>query len=182
MNPTTYIDPITEQQRREVVAATQHCIARASAFYGRDFGSLQVDFDLRGKCAGMYQVRRQGSRIRYNPWLFAKYYEDNIGDTVIHEVAHYIVDCLYGLRRVKPHGQEWQQVMRDLGGRPKATGSYSLEGIPTRQYQRFPYSCGCRTHQLTLVRHRKIVRGRARYLCQFCHSPLVAIAEAASHE
>jgi len=176
MNPDAIIEPINEQQRHEVVAATRHCIAKASQLYGRDFALVQVDFDLRGKCAGMYQVRRQGSRIRYNPWLFAKYYQDSINDTVPHEVAHYVVDCLFGLRHVKPHGREWQQVISDLGGTPKATGSYSLEGIPTRQYQRFDYACGCRSHQLTLVRHRKIQGGRAKYLCQFCHGPLVAQA------
>ena len=39
-----------------------------------------------------------------------------LSDTVIHEVAHYIVDCLYGFQRVKPHGPEWKSIMVDLGG------------------------------------------------------------------
>ena len=172
MNQPVYIEPITELQRTEVIEATNRCIAAASDLYSREFAEVPVDFDLTGKCAGMYQVQRKHRRIRYNPWLFAKYYKDSLGDTVIHEVSHYIVDCLYGLKRVKPHGVEWKTVMVDLGGTPKATGNYDLTGIPLRQYQHFAYACSCRTHQLTIMRHRKIQRGRAKYLCQFCHGPL----------
>lgn len=173
MTSAIYIEPIDQQQRLEVIAATQQCIVRASALYDREFASVNVDFDLRGKCAGMYQVQRKGRRIRYNPWLFAKYYHDSMTDTVTHEVAHYIVDCLYGLGRVRPHGKEWRKVMLDLGVEPHATGNYSLAGIPVRQYQRFTYDCACRTHELTIVRHRKIMSGRAKYLCQYCRGPLL---------
>ena len=167
-----YIEPITGPQRAEVIKATHSCIALASELYGRAFESVDIDFDLSGRCAGMYQVRRKQRRIRYKPWLFAKYYQDSLSDTVIHEVSHYIVDCLYGSRRVKPHGAEWKSIMRDLGGTPRATSNYDLSGIPMRQYQRFTYSCDCRTHQLTILRHRKIQQGKASYLCQFCHGPL----------
>jgi SprT protein len=177
MSSHDVIDPITEQQQAQVIAATNRCIGQASAIYGREFKTLPVDFDLSGRCAGMYQVRGAVRRIRFNPWLFAKYFQDSIGDTVTHEVAHYIVDSLYGLKRVKPHGSEWKKVMRDLGAVPRATGNYDLSGIPTRQYQRFAYSCGCRTHQLTIMRHRKIVKRRAKYLCQFCHCALVAVPQ-----
>ncbi|MDA8787001.1 SprT-like domain-containing protein [Porticoccaceae bacterium] len=172
MEKSEYIEPITQQQQAEVIEATSRCIALAADIYEREFSSVPVDFDLRGKCAGMYQVRRKQRRIRYNPWLFAKYYQDSLSDTVTHEVGHYIVDCLYGSRRVKPHGPEWKSIMLDLGGIPRATGDYDLTGIPMRQYQRFDYLCGCRAHQLTIMRHRKIQRGRASYLCQFCHGSL----------
>lgn len=178
MDQTTPIEPISQQQQAEVRHATNSCIKRAEQLYQQKFKALQVDFDLSGKCAGMYQVRRAKRRIRFNPWIFAKYYEDSLGDTVIHEVAHYVVDCLYGLRRVKPHGAEWQAVMRDLGGEPRATGNYDLAGIPTRQYQRFAYGCACRTHQLTILRHRKILKGQAKYLCQYCHGPLAEVLSA----
>jgi SprT protein len=171
----TAIEPISELQQTEVRRATQQCISRAEQIYNRRFKPLQVDFDLRGKCAGMYQVKRLERRIRFNPWIFAKYYQDSLHDTVAHEVAHYIVDCLYGLRKVKPHGREWQAVMRSLGAEPKATGNYDLTGIPRRQYQRFAYRCGCRTHNLTILRHRKVMKGVAKYLCQYCHGPLAPV-------
>ena len=168
------IEPISEFQRRQVEAATERCIAKASQLHGRHFAPITVHFDLKGKCAGMYQVKGRSRCIRYNPWLFAKYYQDSLSDTVTHEVAHYLVDCLYGLRRVKPHGSEWKAIMIDLGAEPKATGSYDLTGIPVRQYAQFTYRCACRTHQLTSVRHKKILLRRAQYRCQSCHDFIVA--------
>jgi len=39
-----------------------------------------------------------------------------------------------------------------------------------RQYERFAYKCGCRTHQLTSVRHKRIVQRGYQYRCQYCHS------------
>ena len=168
------IEPITDLQMRQVEVATERCVEKASQLYGQRFDAITVHFDLKGKCAGMYQVKGRNRRIRYNPWLFAKYFEDSISDTVTHEVAHYVVDCLYGLRRVKPHGVEWKSVMVELGAEPKATGSYDLTGIPVRQYTKFAYKCACRTHQLTSLRHKKILYKRAQYRCQYCHGFLVA--------
>lgn len=164
------IEPITDIQKRQVELATVSYIKVASGHYGRKFAPISVDFDLRGKCAGMYEVRGSSKRIRFNPWLFAKYYEESLSDTVIHEVAHYLVDCMYGLRRVKPHGDEWKSIMIDFGAPPKATGDYDLTGIPTRQYAKFAYKCPCRTHQLTGVRHKRIVQRGYQYRCQYCHN------------
>ncbi len=164
------IEPINDIQRTHVEAATVSCIKLAAGLYDRKFDLIPVHFDLKGKCAGMYEVRGQSRRIRYNPWLFAKYYEESLSNTVVHEVAHYLVDCLYGLRRVKPHGEEWKSIMLDFGVRPQATGDYDLTGIPVRQYTKHPYRCGCRTHQLSSVRHKRILQQGYKYRCQYCHS------------
>ena len=67
MKSNEIIDPITEQQQRQVIAATHRCIDQASALYGREFKTVPVDFDLSGRCAGMYQVRGRARRIRFNP-------------------------------------------------------------------------------------------------------------------
>jgi len=166
------IAPISKKQQEQVSAATAACIDKAGVLFERKFSKLPVDFDLRGKCAGMYQVRARQRRIRYNPWIFAKYYQESLANTVVHEVAHYIVDCMWGFRAVKPHGKEWRQIMIAMGAVPTVTGKYDLTGIPIRQYQRHAYQCNCRVHQLTLLRHNKIVSQVASYRCQFCHSDL----------
>ncbi len=167
------IEPIDKTQQALVRQETLRYVRLASDLYGREFPSVPVDFDLKGGSAGMFRVRQHDARIRYNPWLFAKYFEDNFSGTVPHEVAHYIVHCQYGLHRVKPHGPEWLAVMADFGADPSVTGDFDLAGIPTRQQRRFRYQCLCREHQLTTRRHNTIQRGQARYECRLCRGPLV---------
>lgn len=90
------ITPIDEVQRQRVIDATRACIQQAGDLFGRGFDLVPVSFDLRGRAAGMYRVKKQQRMIRYNPWLFARYFTDNLANTVPHEVAHYIIDMVYG--------------------------------------------------------------------------------------
>ena len=92
---TDPIAPITEQQMAEVKSVTLDYIALAQQIYKKSFPSIPIVFDLRGKCAGMYRRNGRDQCIRFNPWLFAKYYQHSIGQTIPHEVAHYITDCLF---------------------------------------------------------------------------------------
>ena len=166
------ITPINRTQQQQVVRATEHFIGVAGELLDRSFPIIPVHFNLRGRAAGMYRVRGSEREIRYNPYLFAKYFDDNLTNTVPHEVAHYIIDCCYGLRRVRPHGREWQQLMLKLGAEPEVTCRYDLSGVPQRRQQRFEYRCECRSHQLTTIRHNKVQRGNASYLCKVCRQPL----------
>ncbi len=167
------IEPIDKPQQALVTAETLRYIRLAADLYRQDFAPVPVDFDLKGSSAGMFKVQRQSTRIRYNPWLFAKYFEENISGTVPHEVAHYIVHCRYGLHRVKPHGPEWLAVMTDFGADPSVTGDFDLTGIPTRAQRRFRYLCGCREHAVSTRRHNTVQRGRARYECRLCRQELI---------
>ena len=173
MTDIDIIKPVSDRQRLQITQATNDCVERAGIIFNRKFAEVPVAYDLQGKCAGMYQVRGVQRRIRYNPWIFAKYFEESSANTIVHEVAHYVVDCIWGIRQVKPHGSEWREIMVAMGAEPHATGSYDLTGIPTRHYKRYEYKCDCRTHQLTILRHRKIIERGASYRCQSCRSALV---------
>ena len=181
MHPTaTNLDPIapiSDKQKAEVRDLTLNYIANASQIYRKIFSSIPILFDLRGKCAGMY--RRHGSQrlIRFNPWLFAKYYKHSIEQTIPHEVAHYITDCLWPFRKVKPHGRERKSVMQKFGVEPRVTGDFDLKGISVKQYQRIAYNCGCKIHQLSMIRHRRVQSGQAEYRCRDCNQLLQAVAE-----
>jgi SprT protein len=172
-----YIAPISDEQRSEVRNLALNYITLAGQIYNKSFSAIPITFDLRGKCAGMYQRKGRERRIRFNPWLFAKYYKHSNEQTVPHEVAHYITDCLWRFRRVKPHGKEWQSVMQTFGVEPKVTGSFDLTGIPTKQCQRFSYSCGCKINQISLIRHRRVQSGQAEYRCKDCRQLLKAASE-----
>jgi len=138
--------------------------------------SVAVTFDLTGSAAGMYRVHGAERVIRYNPYIFAKYFANNLAVTVPHEVAHYVTDRLYGLRNIRPHGVEWKTVMRSLGADPCVTASYDLSGVPVRRQRRFSYRCECSTHQLSSCRHNKIQRGQSSYLCRRCGSAVYRTA------
>ena len=168
------IEPINCQYQQQVRTATGDFIRRASRIYSHHLPMIPILFDLKGRAAGMYRVHGSSRVIRYNPYLFAKYFDDNITTTVPHEVAHYVVDILYGALRVKPHGAEWQQVMLSLGAEPSVTGNYDLSGIPVRRQQRHSYQCACTMHNISTARHNKIRRGKARYYCRSCKSQLTS--------
>jgi len=166
-------EPIDALQQVQVRQATQACVARAAGLFQRKFVVPPVQFDLSGCAAGQYRVLRGEAVIRYNPWIFARYFDDNVSETVPHEVAHFVVDQLWGLRRVRAHGAEWQSVMRALDAEPRATARYDLTGLPVRRQRRFAYRCACRAHQLTTCRHNRVQRGEARYHCRQCGHTLV---------
>lgn len=166
------IEPIDDEQQREVRVRTRHFVQEAQTIFKRHFQDPQVLFDLRGRTAGMYKVHGKRRWIRYNPWIFAKYYEVNLRDTVPHEVAHYIIDDVYG-RRAKPHGPEWQALMTKFEADPGVTFNLDLSGVPQRRQRTHPYQCLCRTHEVSTTRHNRVLRGKGRYHCVKCEGELV---------
>ncbi len=167
------VEPISRCQQDQVVAATRRCIRHAAKQLGQEFESPPVTFDLQGRAAGMYRVRNSRRQIRYNPYIFGKYFTDNVANTVPHEVAHYLTDMLYGLHDVRPHGREWQAIMQVLGAEPAVTCQYDLTGVPLRRQRRFSYRCACSLHAVSAVRHNRVQRGQGRYVCRQCRAPLV---------
>lgn len=136
--------------------------------FEHQFKTIPVAFDIKGRSAGMYSVRQGKRRIRYNPFVFAKYFEESLRTTVTHEVAHYIADMLYGFGNVKPHGPEWRDIMTAFGVQPRVTNNFDLTDMPVRRQQRFPYRCACTSHSLTTVRHNRLQQGIAAYFCRLC--------------
>jgi len=152
--------------------ATEHFICRAEEIFERRFDRLPILFDLRGRAAGMFKVVGPRRCIRYNPWIFGKYFEENLRDTVPHEVAHFIVHEAHG-RRAKPHGVQWQALMACFGADAGVTFDLDLDGIPQRRQRTHPYRCDCRTHEVSTTRHNRILKGVGRYHCRFCDGSLV---------
>lgn len=125
----------------------------------------------------MFCHRGRESFIRYNSGIFHRYFEENLTQTVPHEVAHYVVFHRHG-RRAKPHGREWKQVMQDFGVPAQVTSKLDVSDFSTRNLQRYSYRCGCSEHQLTSIRHNRIQRGTRAYGCPKCRQPLVLAGDA----
>jgi len=170
------ISPLSGEQQQKVIAQTQDYIKQARELFDLKNKAVDITFNLKGRCAGMYRIRprkgrifsQQHREIRYNPFIFAKYFTDNYETTIPHEVAHYVTDIIYGLKNIKPHGKEWQAVMAAFDADASVTADYDLSGIPLKQQTLFSYRCDCREHQLTSIRHNKIKKRRARYYCNAC--------------
>lgn len=174
------ITPLSDKQQQQVVNKTQAYIKQAADLFNLKNKKVEITFELKGRAAGMYRIkyskarifRQQQREIRYNPYIFSKYFEDNYLTTIPHEVAHYVTDIIYGLKNIKPHGKEWKAVMQAFEADASVTANYDLSGIPLKKQSRFTYQCECRDHQLSTTRHNKIRKHRYRYYCHFCKQAL----------
>ncbi|WP_346796222.1 SprT-like domain-containing protein [Halomonas sp. Bachu 37] len=127
-----------------------------------------VWFDLRGGSAGQAHLGRGG--LRFNPSLLEENRDAFMVEVVPHEMAHWLVFHLQDGTRLKPHGREWQTVMRELFG----LAAQVTHRFDTRRARPTPYRyrCGCQEHGFTSRRHGLVLKGR-RYRCRDCAQTLV---------
>lgn len=154
----------------ELQTLSAHYIAQASRYFHREFPLPQLAFGLRGKSAGTAHMAEW--KIRLNPVLLRDNEKTFKTQVLPHEIAHLIVFAVWG--RVRPHGAEWQSVMRQVFHCPPERThnmDVSLVSGPT-----FTYQCECQTYQLSQQRHRKVLVGKARYYCRKCGQFLVPTA------
>lgn len=110
------------------------------------------------------------SRIELNPRLKdlpAGQREDELLQTLLHELAHLFASARAGQRRIAPHGSEWRQACHDLGiaGEDRC---HNLDFAPRRLARKYAYHCPqCRA---VLQRVRRISRRVACYKCCRTHA------------
>ncbi len=157
---------LTLQLQQQAQQALDACITRASEHFIYSFDTPALSFKLRGKCAGKAYLQQW--EIRLNPILFGENPQAYLNEVIPHEVAHLIVFKLFG--NVKPHGEEWRSVMREVFGLiPKTTHNFVVDSV---RGQSFEYRCTCQTHYLTIRRHNKVLKGVANYRCTRCQHEL----------
>nr|MBV6630867.1 SprT-like domain-containing protein [Oceanococcus sp. HetDA_MAG_MS8] len=134
-----------------------------------------IRWDLRGQAAG--QAILQTHTVRLNAELLQSAGEQMTRHTLIHELCHLAVWRRHG-RRARPHGPQWQNLMRAMGEEPKRC--HDLAASPSRRQRRFRYACACTTvHELSTTRHHRVLRGE-RYLCRRCGEILRAAQDEAT--
>lgn len=127
-----------------------------------------VWFDLKGASAGQAHLGRGG--LRFNPVLLRENRGIFFAEVIPHELAHWLVFHLQDGPRLKPHGREWQAVMRELFAlAPRVTHRLDLSRARPAPYR---YRCRCREHYFTPQRHAQRKKGR-RYRCRQCAETLV---------
>ena len=144
------------------------CYGIVEKHYKRHFPRPTIKLDLRGRCAGQAWSRK--NLIRLNRYLLDIEYDVMIKQTIPHEIAHLVINALYGRGNVRSHGKEWQQVMSVLG--IPADRCHSMAAIPARVTHRpHLYICGCRYHQLTNRTHNTVLAGNSR-ICTKCRETI----------
>ncbi len=126
-----------------------------------------IRYTLRGKAAG--RAWPQKWEISFNPHLAELNGDRFVMETTAHEIAHLIAHRLNPKDR--PHGRTWEAVMLAFGQYPKRLHDYDISCIAgiRRPQPRYAYTCDCREHQITAIRHMRISRG-AQYRCMHCRS------------
>ena len=161
---------LSELVQIEVIAS--HYLSLASRYFKREFNHPKITLDQRGKCAGT--ARLLSWHIRLNPVLLQDNQAEFEREVIPHEIAHLVVHAVWG--RVKPHGVEWQKVMQDVFNiTPRTTHKMDVTKVQGAVYA---YRCDCQQHELSVRRHRAILRGDRQYCCRRCGSKLQPLAGA----
>ena len=111
-----------------------------------------------GRCH--YHVKK----ITLSKWYVELNEEDDVEDTILHEIAHALSFLRYGTKG-KGHGRLWKNVCKEIGARPERLHKGILE-YPDNHYK-YSDTCGC---DITYQRHR--IRKNAKYRCPKCNEPL----------
>lgn len=132
---------------------------------------IVIKFDLNSaRIAG--QAVFANNVVRLNPAYLAKYSDDYINSTVVHEVAHIGVHEVYHIgqgRRVDGHGPEWKQMMRKLGAEPNRCHTYEADPGQGRGKAKYEYKCSNCSAPVMVgpVVHKKLMSGE-RYHTRCC--------------
>ncbi|OHV13456.1 SprT-like domain-containing protein [Kushneria phosphatilytica] len=155
-----------EQLQQRLLNCAECCWQQASAHYPA-LPQPRIWFDLRGRSAGQAHYQRGG--LRFNMTLYRDQPETFLAEVVPHEMAHWVVHHSVP-HRVRPHGHEWQSVMRELFRLPpRVTHTFDTSRATPVPYG---YRCHCaRLHRFTARRHALARRGR-RYRCRYCQGVL----------
>ena len=102
---------------------------------------------------------------RWEVWLnpaLREISEDEVGKTLLHELAHLLAQHRHGRRRLSPHGVEWREACRDLGI-PDEKRTHQLPFVGRRMKRRYQLRCpGCGES------HARVRRPRRRIACLAC--------------
>jgi SprT protein len=155
------------EHQQQLLDITRHWIVRAEAVYQRHFPLPEIRFDLRGQTAGQYRGGKHPC-IRYNMDMASNQFDAYSRRTPGHEVAHYVVDCLYPGYKIRPHGTEWKTVMQAFELEASRCHQYDLKNLPQRKQRRFSYQCPCQEYKLSATRHNRVQFRGVEYRCMKC--------------
>ncbi|MDR0407382.1 MAG: SprT-like domain-containing protein [Campylobacteraceae bacterium] len=144
---------------------------KASFYYGLSL-KIELSFDLKG-CRLIGQCKKLSSKnylIRLHAKLLKEFNKIYIKDVLTHEFAHAIQMELFV--KSKPHSKEWKNIVEVLSGVEYAKIDKVHYNLADKKRETYPYACSCSKYHLTSVRHKKVAKKRAVYMCKKCSGVL----------
>lgn len=123
----------------------------------------KIEFFRNSKSAG--SANAFFNRLRFN-LDYAEAYPKEFRMTIIHEVSHLVVDCLYPYAK-QAHGPEFRFVCVTLGGTGKTHHNYQL---PSKTIMHIVF-CECRMHQISENQYLQFKSG-SKLICKYCQMPV----------
>lgn len=166
----THLHPALNQSLEKALhSKVFSCYNLAETYFLTNFPRPNILINLRGSSAGVAEL--QINRLRFNPILYSDNKTEFLHQVIPHEVAHLIAWQVYGAT-IKPHGQEWQQIMQEVFNCPPLIKHKFCIKRAAKQY--YIYSCACTTikHNFTYRRHQLALAGR-KYKCKQCKHFLI---------
>lgn len=99
-----------------------------------DLRPYKVSYKLKGNAAGQAQccINLSTNQIKSYTFKFNKYFAVNwpnkLEDTIIHEYAHYVCDCIYREKNMG-HNEVWKNTAIKLGGSDETHHKWPAEKI-----------------------------------------------------
>lgn len=162
MNPVEVATKINETVEDGLLRAAEH-FNKESLIDAK----IHVDFSLKGRTSGRIcsAPERNEAFMKLNTQIFSKGTVEDIFNTVLHEVAHFVTAVIYGPGH--NHDRYWKHVCRVVGARSERCGNYKLE----HAHGSVTYVCDCQEHQVSKILHNKMQKGQQRH-CRRCRGNL----------
>lgn len=153
----------SQHELQRITEYINELIKQAEMYFNRCFPPPALYWFTSGTKAG-YAVLNNNT-LHLHERLFAEHTAYYWSDVIPHEVAHLITHQVFG--RVKPHGKEWQSVMKYVFAvTPSTTHQLPIEHL--RRVKQIKYMCRCGDINLSMIRHNRVVQGKQTYRCRTC--------------
>lgn len=132
---------ISQNLRNRVIDKVRESKSIAIEKLKIDLPPIQIEFNLKGWCAGVASHSDDFSRasIKFNEYYLNKHEDSMITNAVPHEVAHIVANKYYKMQC--NHGRLWQTIMVDVYHLPPE--KYHDFGKPdnARKVKRYKFTC-----------------------------------------
>ena len=138
----------------------------------------KILFSKRGTTAGtsLFNLRTGVGSLNFNRILMTENWDD-FDQTIVHEVAHHCTNTLEG--NVKSHGKEWKRMMSFFGVRADRCHKYDTSTVTSVRAPRktYKYSCSCTVHNISSIRHKRILTIGKNYVCRKCGNGIKIVVD-----